>query len=132
MPTSDHPGAQALKRHREQRSIQTASRVEAAMRVLNAQAEQITFASVAREAGVSRQWLYTSRYRDEIDRLRTRPATAYGSNRRPVGEASTDASLRSRLASLQRRNTVLRQEAAELRRQLERALGLIRQHHLDY
>lgn len=102
------------------------------MRTLDAQGDQITFASVAREAGVSRQWLYTSRYRDEIDRLRTRPAVLPGNRHSRAKEAATDASLRSRLAALQKRNTELRQEAVDLRHQLERALGLIRQHHLDY
>lgn len=132
MSVTDHPGAQALQRHREQRNIQTVSRVEAAMRALDKRGDQITFASVAREAGVSRQWLYVSRYRDEIERLRARPAPMRGERRLRSQEAATDASLRSRLSTLHKRNTELRQEAQDLRRQLERALGLIRQHHLDY
>src|SRR6266568_1462092 len=63
-------------RHRTQ---QTRDRAIAALRRMNATGQRINFDAVARQAGVSRSWLYTQDdLRDEIDRMRARhhPATA--------------------------------------------------------
>jgi predicted nucleic acid-binding Zn-ribbon protein len=127
-----HAGATALGRYREERQAELRARAAAALQRLDATGEAINFSSVAIAAGVSRQWLYTSSFRNEIEELRTRSTSASKQPKRPVREAASDASLRSRLSAMQLRNVDLRNENAALHEQLERALGLLRQHNLDY
>jgi hypothetical protein len=59
------------------RAEQTRQRAVAALRRMDATGQRITFDAVAREAGVSRSWLYAQDdLRAEIQRLRQRhPAT---------------------------------------------------------
>lgn len=72
---------------RHQRAV---DRAERALRHLDAAGEQITFQSVARQAGVSRQWLYTQpAIRREIEQLRERaPTQAVGV---PARQRTTEA-----------------------------------------
>lgn len=78
----------------------------------------VSFARVAREARVSRGWLCESTFALEIRELRSDPGLpARGS------EPASDASLRARLEDALDDNRRLRSEVADLRRQLEVALG---------
>jgi hypothetical protein len=94
-----------------------------ALRELDRAGSPFSFASVAAAAGISRSWLYTQPdIRDQIRRLRdaTRPAPGPVI---PVGQRTSDASLRARLTTALERNRALAEENARLRRQLARALG---------
>jgi hypothetical protein len=84
----------------------------------------VTFARLAREAGISRSWLYTQPdISRQIRRLREKTDDAGSAGAIPAGQRATDASLRARLAAALDRNRQLADENARLRRQLARALG---------
>ncbi|MGH3235238.1 MAG: DUF6262 family protein [Streptosporangiaceae bacterium] len=102
----------------------TRSRAVQALRELDRSGETVTFAGVARAAGVSRSWLYTQPdISSQIRRLR-QPANGAGpASAVPAGQRPTDASLRARLTAALDRNKQLAGDNARLRRQLARALG---------
>ena len=84
-------------------------------------ADPVNFDTVARQAGVSRSWLYTQpAIRAEIERLRTRrspapaqssPRTATHQRRRPCD--ARDAEANARVRQLQQENQQLRTALAE-------------------
>lgn len=97
-----------------------------ALRELDQVGASVTFEAVAREAEVSRSWLYTQAdLKDEIDRLRARTKRSPNPPR-PSRQRATEASLLRRLEIANDRNRQLTEENARLRRQLERALGQLR------
>ncbi len=97
----------------------TRAKAVQALRELDRAGTPVTFAGVARAAGISRSWLYTQPdISSQIRRLRTKTDGAI-----PAGQRTTDASLRARLAAALDRNKQLARENARLRRQLARALG---------
>ncbi|MCC2280912.1 DUF6262 family protein [Streptomyces sp. ET3-23] len=116
---NSHPIVAAARR----RAAATRRRAVAALRRMDATGTAITFETVAREAGVSRSWLYNqSDLRAEIERLRARhrvPAT------RPVPDRqrASDLSLLRRLEAATKRNRQLEAENRELREALALALG---------
>jgi hypothetical protein len=82
------------------RSTETRQRAVEALRRLDASGTQITFATVADEAGVSRSWLYRdSDICTEIQRLRDANQQS-GRSRVPAAERVSDPSLRRRLETL--------------------------------
>ena len=84
----------------------------------------VTFAGIARAAGVSRSWLYTQPdISGQIRRLREKTDGAVPAGAVPAAQRATDASLRARLTAALDRNRQLADENARLRRQLARALG---------
>lgn len=104
----------------------TRSKTIRALRELDASGGPVTFAIVAKSAGVSRSWLYTQPdIRAEIERLRSRhhraPAQAV-----PARQRTTDPSLRQRLHVANARNRELAEDNQRLRRQLAQALGELR------
>jgi hypothetical protein len=103
----------------------TRSRAVQALRELDRAGIPVTFAGVAKAAGISRSWLYTQPdISSQIRRLRQQTANAAGSaGGIPAAQQATDASLRARLAAAHDRNRQLADENARLRRQLARALG---------
>lgn len=107
----------AVARH--QRAVGCAQQ---ALRELDAEGTTISFQSVARRAGVSRQWLYTQpSIRQEIERLRDRaPARPDGV---PARQRATESSLRQRLEMLRAENQRLRDENASLKNELAIAYG---------
>ena len=106
-----------------QRHELTRAKAVQALRELDRAGAPVTFARVAREAGISRSWLYTQPdISSQIRRLREKTDGA-GSAAIPAGQRATDASLRARLAAALDRNRQLADENARLRRQLARALG---------
>jgi Family of unknown function (DUF6262) len=114
--------AEPLTRAAAARHRRAFERAERALRDLDAEGAQISFQSVARRAGVSRQWLYTqAALRAQIEHLRDRaPARADGV---PARQRATEASLRQRLESLRAENQRLREENASLKAELAIAYG---------
>src|SRR6185437_6489777 len=105
-----------------QRSRATKNRAVVALRKLDNAGTQISFDAVAREARVSRSWLYNQPdLRAEIERLRSRPRPAT----RPVPDRqrATDASLRQRLQLAAQRIRQLEADNQRLRHALAQALG---------
>ena len=102
----------------------TRSKAVQALRELDRAGSPVTFAGVARTAGVSRSWLYTQPdISSQIRRLREKTHGAGSAGAIPAGQQATDSSLRARLTTALDRNRQLADENARLRRQLTRALG---------
>lgn len=106
-----------------QRHHDTRLRAVEALRRLDTTGQPITFAAVAKAAGVSRAWLYRQPdLHAEIDKLRrrtqhpTRPL-------RPVREQATLESLRHQLEALRVREVELQAENRRLRDALSHRLG---------
>ena len=116
----DPLSAAAARRHEL-----TRSRAVQALRELDRAGVPVTFAGVAKAAGISRSWLYTQPdISSQIRRLRKETANAAGSaGGIPAAQRATDASLGARLAAALDRNKQLADDNARLRRQLARALG---------
>lgn len=114
------PLAEAAARRHEL----TRSRTIQALRELGRSGTPVTFAGVAKTAGVSRSWLYTQPdISSQIRRLRQSTSSAGSAGAIPVGQRTTDASLRARLTTALDRNKQLADDNARLRRQLAHALG---------
>ncbi|MFJ8391143.1 DUF6262 family protein [Streptomyces sp. NPDC094438] len=104
------------------RSAATRRRAVAALRRMDATGTAITFETLAREAGVSRSWLYTQPdLKAEIERLRARRRLIPAARPVPDRQRASDASLLQRLEAATKRNRQLESENRELREAL--ALG---------
>ena len=109
----------------ERRSERALERARRAIRRLDQAGEPVSFQAVAREAGVSRQFLYTQRQlRGEIERLRAARLEAV--EQVPRVQRASDASLRARNQMLIDENRRLRDEVAGLREELACAWGELR------
>jgi hypothetical protein len=95
--------AEPLNQAAAARHQRTVERAERALRDLDREGARISFQSVARRAGVSRQWLYTQpALREEIEQLRDgQPAPT---DRVPAQQRATKGSLRQRLETLRAEN----------------------------
>lgn len=104
------------------RAEQTRDRARAALRRLDSEGAPITYAAVARTAGVSRALLYRDpELRDSIDKLRDRaPTTA---PRPPAAQQMSRASRDELLATLRAEVKTLRNENQALRTRLATVLG---------
>jgi hypothetical protein len=92
--------------------------------------QQVTFNAVARQAGVSRSWLYTQDdLRAEIERLR-RPRSATSSTSIPQRQRASEPSLLRRLDTATTRIRSLETENRQLRDALARTLGERRATHV--
>jgi hypothetical protein len=119
-PVHPDPLSEAAARRHEL----TRSRAIQALRELDRAGTPVTFAGVARAAGVSRSWLYTQPdISSQIRRLRQSTSGAGYAGAVPAGQRSTAASLRARLTAALDRNKQLADDNARLHRQLARALG---------
>ena len=106
------------------RAEQTRERAVAALRRLDATGQSINFETVAREAGVSRSWLYTQDdLRAEIERLRERHDPTRSPTTIPDRQRASDASLLRRLEAATARIRTLHNENQQLRDALAKALG---------
>ena len=124
-----HPVTAALAAAARQRSDQTRQRATEALQRLHATAQPITFAHVARTAGVSRSWLYRQPdLRADIDRLR-RVATAQAVPV-PSPERGSAESLRQRLEAALDEITRLNADNHQLREHLAQHLGHRRQNRI--
>jgi len=105
------------------RSQATQRRAAAALRRMDSAGAAVTFDSVAREAAVSRAWLYAQPdLRAEIERLRRR-RTPVAAPSVPDRQRASDASLRQRLETAVARNRQLETDNRQLRNALAEALG---------
>jgi small-conductance mechanosensitive channel len=108
-----------------QRAERTRRQALTALRRLDATGAPITFEAVAREAGVSRSWLYTQDdLRAEIGRLRERRPSP--TPHTPDRQRASTASLLSRLEVATERIQQLEQANRQLREALAQALGTAR------
>lgn len=119
MPADRAAGLRAAAARK--RELATA-RASAATRELDQRGEDVTFQSVARHAGVSRQWLYEQpALRAEIEQLRDqrdRPG-----KRVPSAQQASDRSLRQHIDTLRDENRRLREENTALKAELALAYG---------
>lgn len=107
---------------RQRRELTRAKAIQA-LRTLDARGTPVTFETVAREAAVSRSWLYAQPdIREEIERLRALPGRAPGTPV-PACQRASDASLLRRLEAANHRMRQLAEENRRLRDQLALALG---------
>ena len=110
----------------EQRHGRALDRARHAIRHLELTGEPISFQAVARQAGVSRQFLYTvEELRREIHRLR---AEHLGNDHTaiPATQRASEASLKARNQMLLDENRRLKGEIAGLRDELASAWGELR------
>lgn len=106
------------------RAGQTRQRAVAALRRMDAAGQRITFDAVAREAGVSRSWLYAQDdLRAQIERLRQRHPTPSPAPTPPQRQRASDPSLLRRLEAATARIRHLEADNQQLRDALARALG---------
>jgi AraC-like DNA-binding protein len=110
-----------------QRSERTRRQALRALRRLDAAGAPITFEAVAREAGVSRSWLYTQDdLRAEIGRLRERHRPPSPTPSTPDRQRASTTSLLRRLEVATERVQRLEQANRELHEALAQALGTTR------
>jgi small-conductance mechanosensitive channel len=109
------------------RAEQTRSRALRALKRLDATGTPVTFEAVAREADVSRSWLYAQPdLRAEIQALRTRNQPASSAPLPPQRQRATDGSLLRRLEVATERMRQLEEDNRQLRGALAEALGAAR------
>jgi len=105
------------------RAEQTRHRAITALRRMDATGQQITFDAVARQAGVSRSWLYAQNdLRAEIERLRSRQSPRNTATI-PDRQRTSGASLLRRLEAATSRIKTLEEQNQQLREALAHALG---------
>ena len=122
-PERNTTGLQDAAERRSERAVERARR---AIRRLQQTGEAVSFQSVAREAGVSRQFLYTvDQLRGEIERLRSAHLER-GDSSVPAAQRASEASLKARNQTLLDENRRLRDEVAGLREELAGAWGELR------
>jgi hypothetical protein len=106
------------------RATATRRRAVAALRRMDNAGQSISFDAVAREANVSRSWLYAQPdLRAEVERLRDRRSPSPTDRRVPDRQRASEASLRERLEVMTERNRQLEIENRQLRAALAVALG---------
>jgi hypothetical protein len=111
----------------QHRAEQTRSRALRALRRLDQTGIAITFEAVAREAGVSRSWLYNQvDLRDQIQALRARHQPTPPTPRPPQRQAASETSLLRRLHAATERLRQLEADNHQLREALAEALGATR------
>jgi hypothetical protein len=112
------------------RSLDAEQRVRSALRELDREGASISFAAVAKRAGVSRHFLYNhSDFRAEIEALRR--AQGEFPTRLPVRERASDSSVRARLRAALDDNQRQRRELSQLREELAIAHGRVRELELE-
>jgi len=106
------------------RAAATHKRAVNTLRRMAKSGRAITFEALAREAGVSRSWLYNQPdLRAEIERLRLRRDPTSPNRPVPNRQRASDASLLRRLESAAERIRNLEAENQQLREALALALG---------
>jgi small-conductance mechanosensitive channel len=111
----------------QRRAEQTRTRAVSALGRLDEVGTPITLEGLAREAGVSRSWLYSQPdIRAEIQALRTRRQPSSPAPPTPRRQRATDASLLRRLEAATGRMRQLEEDNRQLRQALAEALGTAR------
>ena len=122
-PERNTSGLAEAADRRHERALE---RARNAIRRLDQVGQPVSFQAVAREARVSRQFLYTQdQLRGEIERLRTAHLER-GDGPLPAAQRASDASLKARNQTLLDENRRLRDELAGLREELAGAWGELR------
>jgi hypothetical protein len=112
-----HAAARRRAEHTRQQAI-------AALRRMDTTGTPITFEALAREAGISRSWLYAQHdLRTEIQRLRDRHRPPSPAAVPPHRQRATDTSLLRRLQAAADRIQRLEDDNRQLREALAAALG---------
>jgi Family of unknown function (DUF6262) len=112
------------------RTLDAEQRVHGMLRDLDREGATVTFAAVAKRAGVSRVFLYQHpELRAQIEAMRSAQAAAPA--RLPVRQRASDASLRARLRAALDENQRQREEILRLREELALAHGRVRELELD-
>jgi hypothetical protein len=107
-----------------ERAEATRGRALRALRRLDETGVAVTFETVAREAGVSRSWLYgQADLRAEIEALRTRSRSSSSPSVTPQRQRASDASLLRRLEAATARLRQVEEDNQQLREALAEALG---------
>src|SRR3954465_10563079 len=113
-----------LRAAAQRRTQQTRHPAMAPLRRMDAAGTPVTLDGLAREAGVSRSWLYTQHdLRLDIERRRHRHRHATAPTVPPERQRASDASLLQRLHAATERIRRLEHDNQELRDALARALG---------
>jgi hypothetical protein len=118
----DTNAAPLIAAARQRRELTRAKAIQA-LRELDRAGTAVSFDAVARQAGISRSWLYSQPdIRAEVQRLRD--ATRRSPTPRiPATQRASNASLLARLHAALERNRKLAADNQRLRRQLAHALG---------
>lgn len=118
------PG-QHLAEHARQRHQQALHRAQQTLAEMNDTGETVTVALIARQAGVSRSWIYTQpALRERIQQLQRHRLDA--DTHRETTIRASDDSLRQRLTLAHERISQLRAENQQLRDALAHAHGQLR------
>ncbi|QES51936.1 transposase [Streptomyces venezuelae] len=118
-PLPDH-----LRQATRARTQETEQRARTALTELARAGKPVTFTTVARQAGVSSDFLYRSpELRTQIERHRAKAGPAPAGPEDPQGGSSTSAAVRTLSARLTRLQQAHREEVARLRKSLEIAQG---------
>lgn len=121
MPADNSHHVIAAARRRAERTRQ---RAIAALRRMDATGQHITFDAVAREAGVSRSWLYAQDdLRAQIERLRQRHPATPSAPVPPRRQQASASSLLRRLEAATARIRRLEADNQQLHDALAQALG---------
>jgi uncharacterized protein DUF6262 len=113
-----------LRAAAQRRTEQTRRRAVAALQRMDTAGAPITLDGLAREAGVSRSWLYTQHdLRAEIQRRRQRHRTPTAPAVPSERQRATEASLLQRLQAATERIHHLEHDNQQLRETLAHALG---------
>ncbi|MFL0243241.1 DUF6262 family protein [Mycobacterium sp. SMC-18] len=113
-PSRQRPPHLAAAQHKHSRDKR--QRVRAALQAMIDEGATVTFAAVARRAGVSRSLVYTPGVREDIDIGRAQPL-------RSIHRPAAAPVPRTEVLLLKTRNDKLRSEVAQLRRALREKLG---------
>lgn len=117
---SEHHLVRAAKARHEA----AAAKAQSALRQLSSRGQQITFASVAREAGVSTDFLYRHpELRNAITGLRTPTSRSTGVDDPAPSSAATTAAVRALSSRLKQLIREHREEVETLKRDLATAHG---------
>ncbi|MCX4501622.1 DUF6262 family protein [Streptomyces anulatus] len=114
--------AEVLAESRRRDSRTKRQRVLAVVDQLLAQGDPVTFAAVARTAGVSNWLVYADGVREHIGKARAQQASRLARDRQSGGNPST-ASLRTDLELSRTEIRTLREERDKLKAALQRSLG---------
>lgn len=127
MPRMRADNSQHLVAAARERAEQTRTRALKALLRLDEAGAPITVEGLAREAGVSRSWLYCQPdIRAQIQALRTRRQPSSPVPLTPHRQRATDASLLRRLEAATTRTRQLEEDNRQLRQALAEALGTAR------
>ncbi|MEU1663536.1 DUF6262 family protein [Streptomyces sparsogenes] len=118
------PMPEHLRRAARTRTQEAENQARTALAELVKAGKLISFTAVARQAGVSTDFLYRSpELRKQIERHRAKGGSASALPAEPSGDSSTSAAVRALSARLTRQQQAHREEVARLRKALEIAQG---------